>query len=619
MKSYKNKDAEDNKMKDYSISVLTPTTRTRGECLKLQVKNIKNQTYSRFIKEWIVVSSDKSWNSKDFSLLISELQSTTKIKVVSRFFIDDTNENIENIGFLRNRLNSMVSNQSNYIFAFDDDDYYHPDYVEHSIKAMNKSGKIAAGCTSHIMYDTDLSSFFQFTGFSQFHTVNNCLSYHKDFLKNHEYNNEDTHAEEKFFLKDFTSEIVQLDPYKTVVQMVHSANTYNKRKMIMYNAWIDKDKKSIHEITPMINSKIRNNYKDVLCTRRKNDDYDIVYYLGFGGPMWSPYDTNLGGSEQAVLHLSNEWIKKGKSVLVVGNFTENTMLKANVDKKIANYESYLNFECKHHYKTVILWRNLGILPMLKYISADRIYVDLHDRSSFPDLVEAYIEKIDKIFFKSKFHEDEMKNFHPKIRDKIGAKSVVIENGVRTRKFADKGKYERVYNRFCYTSCYTRGLYQILMHIWPVIRSIDDTAEFHVYYGMDSVQDEKFKQAMKYLMNQPGVYDWGRQSIDVIKEEKCKSTFQLYVSKTKAETDCIAVRESAVAGCIPLLSNDGVFAERPGIHFEVEDTNNRNEMVKIAFKIIGIMRDEKKVEDIRNKIKNKDKSWLQIAKLWLRYF
>ena len=105
---------------------------------------------------------------------------------------------------------------------------------------MRKTGKLAAGCTSHIMYDVDLQSFFQFKGFSQNHTVNNCLSYHRDFLKDHKYNNEDKFAEEKHFLKDFTSELVQLNPNETVVQMVHAENTFNKRKMILTNKLLSK-------------------------------------------------------------------------------------------------------------------------------------------------------------------------------------------------------------------------------------------------------------------------------------------------------------------------------------------------------------------------------------------
>lgn len=605
-------------MKDL-VSIVTPTTKSREKCLDLQLKNIKNQNISKSICEWIIISADKNWNKESFNLCMSKLQEKTKIKIVYEFLEDEKNKDIENIGFLRNKLNSIVSQKSDYIFAFDDDDYYHSEYIQHSIKMMKKSGRLAAGCTSHVMYDTDLDQFYQFKGFSQFHTVNNCLSYHKDFLKTHNYNNEARNGEEKFFLKDFTSELVQLNPYKAVVQMVHSDNTYSKRKMIITNAIVDQSQRTLLEIDPVVSKKILNPYIDILTKEIEDDENDIVYYLGYGNLVWSPYETKLGGSEQAVLHLSSEWVKKGKKVLIVGDFKDDVILKANNDKKLANFMSFQQFSLRKKYKTVIFWRNLALNPMLKFIKAEKVFIDLHDRTAMPSIVEENINKIYKIFFKSDFHKNELKKMHPKIESKLEDKYVALENGVRVRKFNDKGKYKRIHNRFCYTSCYTRGLYQILAHLWPVIRGIDNTAELHVYYGMDLVNNEKFKEVMNYLLKQPGVFNHGRQSVDVIQKEKCMSTFHLYISDTKAETDCIAIRESAVSGCIPLLSTKGVFSERAGIHYEVDNTNDRNEMVQIALKIVSLMRDEKKVDEIRNSIKGNEKSWLQIAKKWLGYF
>ena len=49
--------------------------------------------------------------------------------------------------------------------------------------------------------------------------------------------------------------------------------------------------------------------------------YDIVYYCGTNGNIWSPYDNNLGGSEQAVKHLTESWTKLGLNVAVYGEFT----------------------------------------------------------------------------------------------------------------------------------------------------------------------------------------------------------------------------------------------------------------------------------------------------------
>jgi hypothetical protein len=49
-----------------------------------------------------------------------------------------------------------------------------------------------------------------------------------------------------------------------------------------------------------------------------------------------------------------------------------------------------------------------------------------------------------------------------------------------------------------------------------------------------------------------------------------SSFQLYVTNTISEIDCISIKESVLAGCIPIISNFGVFEERDGIHYDFND-------------------------------------------------
>jgi hypothetical protein len=39
-------------------------------------------------------------------------------------------------------------------------------------------------------------------------------------------------AEEKFFLHNYTAPLVQLDPYKTIICISHSANTFDKHNVI---------------------------------------------------------------------------------------------------------------------------------------------------------------------------------------------------------------------------------------------------------------------------------------------------------------------------------------------------------------------------------------------------
>jgi hypothetical protein len=99
---------------------------------------------------------------------------------------------------------------------------------------------------------------------------------------------------------------------------------------------------------------------------------------------------------------------------------------------------------------------------------------------------------------------------------------------------------------------------------------------------------------------PGVIDHGRQSIDMIVREKYMSSFQLYISNTIAEIDCISIRESLICGCIPLISNFGVFAEREGIHFNLSE--KEDPMIEIAESIVKLMRDQDKMDILRNVFK-----------------
>ena len=54
--------------------------------------------------------------------------------------------------------------------------------------------------------------------------------------------------------------------------------------------------------------------------------------------------------------------------------------------------------------------------------------------------------------------------------------------------------------------------------------------------------------MDKLLQQPGVTELGRHGVDEVVRAKCAAGFHLYFSKSEAETDCISIRESTVAGC-----------------------------------------------------------------------
>ena len=199
---------------------------------------------------------------------------------------------------------------------------------------------------------------------------------------------------------------------------------------------------------------------------------------------------------------------------------------------------------------------------------------------------------------------------------------MIPNGVRVETFQkNTDLVQRNPYRFCYCSCYTRGLLPILQHMWPLIKQIEPRAELHVYYGMDTVQNDEFKKVMTQLLASMGVMDHGRQPVDVIVREKYMSSFHLYLSNSEAEIDCITVKESLVTGAIPILSTAGVFKEREGIKF---DLDNASPMVyaNIAMKLVELMRVSEKNgqhDALRETLKKSSTiiSWIDIAAKWIQ--
>ena len=136
--------------------------------------------------------------------------------------------------------------------------------------------------------------------------------------------------------------------------------------------------------------------------------------------------------------------------------------------------------------------------------------------------------------------------------------------------------------------------------------------------MDGIKDDNYKNYLLKLLAQPGVMDHGRQPIEMIIREKYLSTFHFYITNTEAEIDCISIRESLVTGCIPLLSNFGVFKERQGFHF---DFNNDKEIKMSAINIINLLKNPQKIIEFREKIKTDSTivNWESVALEWTKYF
>jgi len=335
------------------------------------------------------------------------------------------------------------------------------------------------------------------------------------------------------------------------------------------------------------------------------DKDTLVYYCGPSRVTFSPKSDNLGGSEQAVVQLAKRFKKSGrwKDVYVYGNVTPGVY-------DGVNYVSLQQFDINNRFGDIILWRGFGV-SILPKIRANRVFLDLHDNTD-PRVLPADIvnDKVEKVFVKSKFH----KSLFPFINED---KFVVIENGVYVDLFRAKETQQKEQYRFCWTSSYERNLAENLEFIWPVIKSKIPSAEFHIYYGDDFLSDS-LKNRLKNLFTLPGVFHHGRASLQKIAVEKKRSMFHLYVTDTPAEIDCISVRESAAAGCIPIITSKAVFGERNGFHVDVDDPRSSVQMKNAAEKIIEFVTNKDKVEAMSSEIRKSPLvfGWQEVADRWV---
>lgn len=596
-----------------TVSIITITQLNRFECIKILLDLIKKQTYNNII-EWVIVEGSKTldemvFNKKNIIELIEKEQPYVKFKII--YIEKNTNKKL---GELRNIGNKIC--QGDITVCMDDDDYYPPDRVKHAVYKLSNSPNKIAGCSSHLMYDYDIDIFVQMKQLTKNHSINSCMAWKKEYLETNKHDPEKDFGEEQSFTKNFTEPMEQLDPFSTVIISSHSFNTYSKKKFFI--AELNKIPNTIDKIIQKpINKYIQPDvllkYKNIFTKKDYEKDYDIVYMCGAFSINWDPADTKLGGSEQAVVNLSENWIKMGKSVIVYGE----------IPNKVINgvvYKPWTEFDFNRKYKNVILWRNYGLSTTLVLnLKADFIVADFHDNfiGQVGENFKKFYLKCNKIFVKSNYHKECLLNNIDKNFDQNAI--TIIPNGVQIDKFNIKPEftYRNPY-RFCYCSCYTRGLDKIIGILWPIIFNYEPRAELHVYYGMDGIKNENYKNYLKKLLAEPGVMDHGRQPIEMIVREKYLSTFHFYITNTEAEIDCISIKESLVAGCIPLISNFGVFKERCGMHF---DFNNEKEIKMAAVKIIDLLKNFQKVDEFREKMKN-DQSindWKYVAFEWTKYF
>ena len=135
------------------------------------------------------------------------------------------------IGAKRNRLNDLATGEI--IVAMDDDDYYPPERVAHVVHRFRSADpKIElAGSSEIYMYYSDIKVIYKLGPYNPNHATNGTMAWKVSYARTHRYDEEVTHAEEKSYLEEYIHPMIQLDPFKVMLVMSHSENTFDKKKM----------------------------------------------------------------------------------------------------------------------------------------------------------------------------------------------------------------------------------------------------------------------------------------------------------------------------------------------------------------------------------------------------
>ena len=196
------------------VSICTPT-KNRQKFIPILAECIKNQSYPKHLLEWVIV--DDSLNP------IKEIIDSLNLDITVKYHYSSSELTI---GHKRNLCHKLSS--GDIIINMDDDDFYPVERISHAVKALSATDCLIAGCSLLPILYVEEKSLWMSGPFGENHAIANTFAFKRQLLEVTSYNDGDSYAEEKYFLKDYQIKLQQLDPFQTIICIAHSKNTIDK-------------------------------------------------------------------------------------------------------------------------------------------------------------------------------------------------------------------------------------------------------------------------------------------------------------------------------------------------------------------------------------------------------
>ena len=209
------------------VSICTPTF-NRRPFFKSAIENVLSQDYPMDKIEWIIVDD----GTDPIGDLVTHLPNVKYIYTSKM-----------TLGKKRNFMHEQCTFQEDdaIVVYMDDDDYYPPQRVSHAVSKLMGSTALCAGSSEIYMWFNGLQKMYKFGPYGPNHATAGPFAFKRRLLRETRYEEDAVLGEEKFFLKNYTVPLVQLDPLKTILVFSHNHNTFDKKRLIDTNSPVCKE------------------------------------------------------------------------------------------------------------------------------------------------------------------------------------------------------------------------------------------------------------------------------------------------------------------------------------------------------------------------------------------
>ncbi len=271
---------------------------------------------------------------------------------------------------------------------------------------------------------------------------------------------------------------------------------------------------------------------------------------------WDPdsIQTGITGSEEAVIYLSQHLAQLGYRVYVLAHIPEHSRHSA----PSANPRFVSDWQQLPPVLDIgISWRVPRAAGQIRQ-RARKVYFWPHD-SCIHRLTKEEVEGFDDVLWLSQSQRKQWMSWNAE----WGAFTHVFGNGINPEQFQEIEERSNPYSCI-YASSYDRGL-DVLLSIWPVVKSHFPKATLDIYYGWQSLdwlpEVQSKMQAKAAELRMLDVREHGLVGHRELTRAFERASFWTYpCTALDVETFCITGIRAQCAGAIPVIINGSAFME-----------------------------------------------------------